>query len=46
VGAPSPQTLGATTFDFGSWSDGGNATHTITASGDAAYTAAFSARQP
>ena len=46
VGAPSPQTLSGSVFDFGSWSDGGNATHTITAGQDAGLTASYVARQP
>jgi PKD repeat protein len=44
VGAPSPQTLSGTVFDFGSWSDGGAATHSITAGQDGTLTATFSAR--
>ena len=32
ISAPSPQTVGGTTYAFVSWSDGGAATHNITAS--------------
>ena len=32
VGAPTPQTFAGKVYDFGSWSDGGVASHTITAS--------------
>jgi hypothetical protein len=39
--APSPQTLGGTSYSFGSWSDGGAATHDITASASATYTATY-----
>jgi PKD repeat protein len=43
VSAPSPQTLGSTTYTFASWSDGGAATHNITAGATAAtYTATYS----
>jgi hypothetical protein len=31
ISAPSPQTLGGSTYTFSSWSDGGAATHTIVA---------------
>ena len=41
LSAPSPQTLGSTTYSFSGWSDGGAATHTITASSAASYTATF-----
>ncbi len=44
LGAPSPQTLAGKTYDFGSWSDGGLATHTITAPAPATYTATFTQR--
>jgi len=43
VTASTPQTLGGTTYTFGSWSDGGNATHTVVASASATYTATFTA---
>jgi len=33
VSAPSPQTLGGTAYDFAGWSDGGAATHNVTATG-------------
>ena len=40
VSAPASQTLAANTYDFGSWSDGGLATHTVTANAPpATYTA-------
>ena len=42
IGAPPTQTLGGTTYTFGSWSDGGAATHTITAASAATYTATYS----
>jgi glucose/arabinose dehydrogenase len=42
ISAPSPQTLGGTTYRFSSWSDGGAQTHNVVAPGTAtAYTAAF-----
>ena len=42
IGATTPQTLGGTTYAFGSWSDRGKATHTITAPATAStYTATF-----
>ena len=42
LSAPSPQTLGATVYAFSGWSDGGAATHAVTASGaTATYTATF-----
>ena len=31
VSAPTPQTVGGTTYDFVAWSDGGSATHTVVA---------------
>ena len=43
VSAPTPQTLGGNSYTFGSWSDGGAQTHTITATaGSATYTATYS----
>ena len=39
--APSPQTLGGTSYSFASWSDGGAATHDITATASATYTATY-----
>ncbi|MCA1734994.1 MAG: PQQ-dependent sugar dehydrogenase, partial [Actinobacteria bacterium] len=43
VDVPSPQTLGATTYTFASWSDGGGQTHTITVpTADTTLTASFS----
>jgi hypothetical protein len=44
LSAPSPQTLAGRTYDFSSWSDGGLATHSITASAAATYTATFTPR--
>ncbi len=42
VSAPTPQTLGGTTYTFSSWSDGGAATHNITALATATtYTATY-----
>lgn len=42
LGAPSPQTLGGTTYEFVSWSNGGAATHEIaTPVNDTTYTATF-----
>jgi PKD repeat protein/glucose/arabinose dehydrogenase len=47
VSAPSPQTIDATTYTWGSWSDGGAQTHTITAgSGNTTYTASYRANAP
>jgi PKD repeat protein len=41
LAAPPTQTLGGTSYTFGSWSDGGAATHTITATQAATYTANY-----
>ncbi|HEV2905093.1 MAG TPA: PQQ-dependent sugar dehydrogenase [Pyrinomonadaceae bacterium] len=42
LGAPSPQTLNGTTYEFVSWSDGGAATHEVaTPTNDATFTATF-----
>ncbi|WP_412539824.1 PQQ-dependent sugar dehydrogenase [Longispora sp. K20-0274] len=42
VGAPTPQTVDGRSYAFGSWSDGGARTHTITAgAAPATYTARF-----
>lgn len=42
IGAPSPQTVGAFTYTFKSWSDGSAATHTITTPATATtYTVRF-----
>jgi beta-glucosidase len=49
ITAPTPQTLGGTSYDFKSWSDGGLATHNITAptsSTAATYTATYQAAAP
>ena len=44
ISAPVSQVLGGTTYNFSSWSDGGAATHNITAPGsDASYTATYTA---
>ena len=43
LGAPSPQTLGATSYSFVGWSDGGAASHTIaTPASSTTYTASYS----
>jgi glucose/arabinose dehydrogenase len=44
ISAPTPQTLAGATYDFGSWSDGGARTHTITAPTDRSLTATYSRR--
>ena len=42
IGVTTPQTLGASTYSFASWSDGGAAVHTITSPATATtYTATF-----
>jgi len=41
LSAPTTQTLGGTTYSFSSWSDGGAATHNITASAAGTYTATY-----
>jgi glucose/arabinose dehydrogenase len=42
VSAPATEQLGGVTYDFSSWSDGGAATHNVTApSSSAAYTATY-----
>jgi PKD repeat protein len=41
LSASSPQTLGSTTYQFTGWSDGGGASHTVTANAAATYTATF-----
>ena len=43
LSAPLTQSLGSTNYTFASWSDGGAATHGITASADTTYTATYSA---
>ena len=44
LSAPSPQTLGGTTYNFASWSDGGEQSHDIVAPGAATtYTATYAA---
>jgi glucose/arabinose dehydrogenase len=42
VSAATPQTMGATTYHFLSWSDGGNQSHLITGSASSTYTATYS----
>ena len=37
----SPQSLGATTYSYSSWSDSGGQTHNVTASASATYTATY-----
>ena len=45
LSAPTPQTLGGTTYSFSSWSDGGAATHNIVAPAAATtYTATYTAQ--
>ena len=44
ISAPTPQTLNGKTYDFQSWSVGGAATQTITASGSTTITATYKAR--
>ncbi len=45
LGAPSPQTIGTTVYEFVSWSDGGSASHRIaTPAESTAYVARFRAR--
>ena len=47
MSAPTPQTLGGTSYSFGSWSDGGAQTHTITAPAAATtYTATYGFTPP
>jgi hypothetical protein len=41
ISAPSPQALGGTSYSFASWSDGGPATHDITATVSTTYTATY-----
>jgi uncharacterized repeat protein (TIGR01451 family) len=44
VSAPTPQPLGGAGYDFSSWSDGGAATHNLTApASSATYTASYTA---
>ena len=44
ISAPSPQTLGATSYAFSSWSDGGGQTHTVTANSSGTYTATYTSQ--
>ncbi|NUT34679.1 MAG: PKD domain-containing protein [Hamadaea sp.] len=47
VSAPTPQSSGAITYTYASWSDGGAQTHVITAPGTAAtYTAGYTGSTP
>jgi glucose/arabinose dehydrogenase len=47
LAAPSPQVIGATTYTFNSWSDGGLASHSVVASAAATtYTATFNSSGP
>lgn len=47
VSAPTPQQAGATTYTYGSWSDGGAQTHVITApTAAASYTATYAGSTP
>jgi glucose/arabinose dehydrogenase len=47
IGAPSPQTIGTSTYTFRAWSDGGAQTHTITTPATATtYTARFQKSKP
>jgi glucose/arabinose dehydrogenase len=43
LSAPPAQTVGGTRYEFSTWSDGGSATHTITAPASATYTASYTA---
>ncbi len=45
ISAGSPQTLNGTNYVFSSWSDGGAASHNITADASATYTATYAAQQ-
>jgi hypothetical protein len=45
ISAGSPQTLNGTTYVFSSWSDGGAASHNITANTSSTYTATYTAQQ-
>jgi glucose/arabinose dehydrogenase len=44
ISAPTPQTLAPATYDFGTWSDGGDRSHTITADAPATYRATYTQR--
>jgi hypothetical protein len=44
LAAPTPQTVGSDTYDFGSWSDGGARVHSITAGADRSLTATYNKR--
>jgi hypothetical protein len=44
VAAPTPQTLASGTYDFSSWSDGGAASHNVTADTNRSLTATYTKR--
>jgi glucose/arabinose dehydrogenase len=44
VAAPTPQTLASATYDFSSWSDGGAASHNVTADTNRSLTATYTKR--
>jgi hypothetical protein len=44
VAAPTPQTLGAFTYDFASWSDGLARIHNLVVNADTTLTATFTQR--
>jgi chitodextrinase len=43
LAAPSPQSLGGTTYEFASWSDGGARAHDVVVTAPSTYTATFAA---
>ncbi len=44
--APSPQTVGGVTYTFSSWSDGGAASHVVSAAAAATFTATYTSSAP
>jgi glucose/arabinose dehydrogenase len=44
LAAPTPQTLGSSTYDFSSWSDGGARVHSITATANRSLSATYTKR--
>jgi uncharacterized repeat protein (TIGR01451 family) len=46
LSAPTPQTLGGTSYAWVSWSDGGEQTHNIVANASVTYTAAYANQAP